>query len=59
MVNYVVKPDDETDYSLTTRYRKVNSLITKHPDLHSILIEIHANAAGDGSDWMNARGYEI
>jgi len=47
-------PEDR-DVSLAERCRRAN----QHDKRNSILVSIHNNAAGDGSKWMNARGWAI
>ncbi|MBR5215912.1 MAG: N-acetylmuramoyl-L-alanine amidase [Bacteroidales bacterium] len=55
---------EEKDISLKERVRRVNAACsatpscpapTGHPNV--ILISIHVNAAGDGTQWMNATGW--
>lgn len=48
-----VNPEDE-DTSLSQRVSRINKY-----GKDTILISIHINAAGDGSDWMKARGWSI
>lgn len=50
----VVKTD--MDISLSDRVKYVNS-IYKEAGGNALLVSIHCNAAGDGSEWMNARGW--
>lgn len=45
-----------TNQELRKRTSIVNTICDKYPD--SIYVSIHVNAAGDGSKWMNARGWE-
>ena len=47
-------PEDD-DISLAERCRRVNHYDKKD----TILVSIHNNAAGNGSRWMNARGWSI
>lgn len=56
-VKYTVDPDDDTDVRLTTRYQIANKIKQQNPGKHCILISVHANAAGSGREWMNARGW--
>lgn len=46
---------ETNDVSLKTRVNRANKVWKKEGDC--ILISIHANAAGDGSRWMQARGW--
>jgi N-acetylmuramoyl-L-alanine amidase len=45
---------EEIDIPLAERCRRAN----KYKASEAILVSIHCNAAGNGSDWMNARGWE-
>lgn len=45
---------EEVDVPLTERCKRVN----EYKASEAILVSIHCNAAGDGSAWMNARGWE-
>ena len=45
---------EEIDVPLSERCRRVNEYKT----FEAILISIHCNAAGNGSNWMQARGWE-
>lgn len=50
--------EDDWDMSLKQRYLKVNKICDKYGAGNVILISIHVNAAGDGSKWLNGRGWE-
>jgi N-acetylmuramoyl-L-alanine amidase len=45
---------EEVDVPLAERCKRVN----EYKASEAILVSIHCNAAGDGSAWMNARGWE-
>lgn len=49
---------EENDISLSERCRRVNSICDRIGTKNVILVSIHCNAAGNGSQWMNARGWE-
>lgn len=49
---------EEKDISLSERVRRVNTICNKVGASNVILISIHANAVGNGSDWMTAKGWE-
>lgn len=49
---------EENDISLKERCRRVNALCDKLGTKNVILVSVHCNAAGNGSQWMNARGWE-
>ena len=54
-VDFVVT--ETNDIPLKTRVRRVNEVCSQHGSANVLLISIHANAAGDGSSWMNAQGW--
>lgn len=47
---------EEADVPLRERCRRVNEVCRSHPWV--LLVSLHCNAAGDGSQWMSARGWE-
>lgn len=49
---------EEYDVSLWERARRVNELCDQYGKDNVILVSIHCNAAGNGSSWMNANGWE-
>ena len=49
-------PEDE-DISLNERVRRANEHCQIHGKSNVILISIHVNAAGNGTQWMNATGW--
>ena len=57
--NVEILNPEETDLSLPDRANRANSMTCQIglPIQNSALISIHANAAGDGSQWMKARGW--
>ena len=48
---------ETVDVPLSERTRRVNEICGKLGVSNVILISIHCNAAGNGSDWMKARGW--
>ena len=48
---------EEKDISLRERCRRVNAVCDELGTKNVILVSIHCNAAGNGSKWMNARGW--
>lgn len=48
---------ETNDIALSTRVRRVNKVCTQEGASRVILVSIHANAAGDGSRWMSAKGW--
>lgn len=55
----IVTPEVEEDIPLTTRANRVNRYCQKYGKNNCILISVHANASGDGSKWMPARGWSV
>lgn len=49
---------ENTDVPLSERCRRVNA-IYKETGKKAILVSIHCNAAGNGNDWLNARGWSV
>lgn len=50
---------DDTDVPLMQRCREVNQYCDKYEKANTVLVSIHCNAAGSGSDWMSARGWSV
>ena len=50
---------EEEDIPLPERVRRANGLTCRpgHPVQDTVIVSIHANAAGHGDRWMNARGW--
>ena len=48
---------ETNDVSLRNRVNRVNTICNRLGASNVLLISIHANAAGNGSAWMNARGW--
>lgn len=48
---------ETNDISLKTRAMRVNKVCTALGANNVILVSVHANAAGNGSAWMNAKGW--
>lgn len=49
---------EETDIALSTRVSRANLWCNKLGTKNVCLVSIHNNAAGNGSDWSNATGWE-
>lgn len=49
---------EENDISLRERCQRVNAICNRLGTKNVILVSVHCNAAGNGSQWMNARGWE-
>ena len=50
---------DDTDIPLMERCRKVNQYCDKYGKTNTVLVAIHCNAAGNGTDWMSAKGWSV
>lgn len=50
--------NEEVDVPLHERIRRVNDICNEVGKSNVLLLSIHCNAAGDGSQWMNATGWE-
>lgn len=48
---------ETNDIPLKTRVRRVNEVCRLHGSHNVLLLSIHSNAAGNGKDWMNAKGW--
>lgn len=48
---------EEDDIPLSERVRRVNTACITHGKSNVILISVHVNAAGNGSEWLNATGW--
>ena len=48
---------ETNDVSLRNRVNRVNTICNRIGASNVLLVSIHANAAGNGSAWMNARGW--
>ena len=53
----LVTPEDE-DASLAERIRRINTVCNKEGAANVLMISVHSNAVGNGSQWMNAFGWE-
>lgn len=48
---------EETDVPLAERCKRINKIAREHPE--NVHVSIHINAAGDGRQWLNARGWQV
>lgn len=56
----VVYPsEDSIKVTPTERANRVNEVCTKYGTANVMLVSIHSNAAGNGSQWMSARGWSV
>lgn len=49
---------EDNDVSLSERVRRVNTICNKVGAGNVLLISIHANAVGNGTQWMSGKGWE-
>lgn len=50
---------EEEDVSLQERAARVNAYCRTYGKENVLLISVHVNAAGNGGQWMNARGWSV
>lgn len=48
---------ETNDISLKTRVNRINAVCSQIGTENVILVSIHSNAAGNGKNWMNAKGW--
>lgn len=53
----IVVPEKDVDVSLSTRASRANKLCDQYGVDNCIFLSIHANAAGNGKEWMSGRGW--
>lgn len=53
--------DSKCEKSLTARANNINRIVREESELgnSSLMISLHGNAAGNGSKWANAKGWEV
>lgn len=55
---HIIVPEEE-DVSLGERVRRANKLCSQYGASNCIFVSIHSNAAGNGRQWMTARGFSV
>ena len=50
---------DNTDTPLLERCKIVNQYCNEYGKANTVLVSIHCNAAGNGENWLNARGWSV
>ena len=55
----IIVPEVNEDIGLSKRAARANAICDEFGAANCFFISIHANAAGDGSCWKNARGWSI
>jgi len=58
-INYAVDNDSDIEIGLKNRVRNTNKISQGYHYNRAIFISVHANAAGMGTEWLNARGFSI
>ena len=53
----ILVPEVDDDIALSTRASRANAYCAEYGNENCLFISVHANAAGNGSNWMNARGW--
>ena len=53
----IIVPEVDEDIPLSKRAERANAFCLQYGKSNCIFISVHANAAGNGSQWMNARGW--
>lgn len=49
---------ETNDVSLGERVRRINKVCSEKGAKNVLMVSIHANAVGNGSEWMNGKGWE-
>ena len=49
---------EDNDISLSERVRRINTICNKVGAANVLLISVHANAVGNGTDWCTGKGWE-
>ena len=47
------------DVSLSERVRRINQYCNEYGASNVVVVSVHINAAGNGSQWMTARGFSV
>lgn len=50
--------EEESDISLSERVKRINKICSEKGAGNVLVVSIHANAAGNGTQWMSGRGWE-
>lgn len=56
---HILVPEVKEDIALSTRANRANSYCNRYGKNNCVFISVHANAAGMGDKWMNARGWSV
>lgn len=55
---HIIVPEEE-DISLAERVRRANKLCSQYGASNCVFVSVHSNAAGNGRQWMTARGFSV
>lgn len=58
VVVHNVSPEDK-EISLGTRVARANKICNEFGTKNCVFVSVHANAAGNGKDWLKARGLSV
>ena len=56
---HILVPEVEEDIALSKRAERANKYCDEYGASNCFFISVHVNAAGMGTDWMNARGWSV
>ena len=56
---HILVPEVKDDIGLTVRANRANKYCDTYGRNNCLFISVHANAAGNGEEWKNARGWSI
>ena len=57
--NYIIVPEIDVDVTLSKRAERANNYCNIYGKSNCLLISIHVNASGIGTEWMGARGWSV
>lgn len=55
----VTEHEDNAKITPSARAKRVNAICDKEGTANCLFVSIHSNAAGNGTAWMNARGWSV
>lgn len=59
ITNYIITPEVDVDVALSKRAKRANEYCMEYGKERCLFVSVHVNAAGNGSEWMNARGWSV
>ena len=57
--NYIIVPEVDVDVALSKRADRANQYCDEYGKDNCLFISVHVNAAGNGTEWMNGRGFSV